>query len=193
MADWLLLRLPRNPTDQVSWILADARGNALSAPQTGALADAAVHGAGRHVCALVPSTDVLLAEPEVPVKAGTKLQQVVPYALEEQLAEDIDDLHFAIGKRASDSQVTPVAVVAHALMDDWISALKSAGLTPESMYADSDLLPENPGHAVALLEMDVVVIRPPVGPAISMPADAIVEALEIARNSGETAKERAAA
>ena len=60
-----------------------------------------MRAAGRRVCVLVPGTDVLLAEPEFPVKAGAKLQQVVPYALEEQLAEDIDDLHFAIGKRAA--------------------------------------------------------------------------------------------
>jgi general secretion pathway protein L len=189
MADWLLLRLPRNPTDEVSWILADGRGNAISAPQTGLLADVATHAVGRHICALVPSTDVLLAEPEVPVKAGTKLQQVVPYALEEQLAEDIDDLHFAVGKRATQSTTTPVAVVAHALIEDWINTLKSAGLMPETMHADSDLLPENPGHAVALLETDVIVVRPPVGPAISMPADALTEALEIARHSGQTGEQ----
>lgn len=186
MADWLLLRLPRNPADEVSWILADARGNAISAPQTTPLSEVAMRAAGRHICVLVPSTDVLLAEPEVPVKAGTKLQQVVPYALEEQLAEDIDDLHFAIGRRGGDSSTTPVAVVSHALMDDWLTLLKSAGVAPESMYADSDLLPENPGHAVALLETDVVVVRPPTGPAISMPVDALTEALEIARRSGET-------
>src|SRR5919198_4249519 len=133
MADWLLLRLPRNASGEVSWILADGRGSAITAPQTGPLVEVAPRAAGRRVCVLVPSTDVLLAEPEVPVKAGTKLQQVVPYALEEQLAEDIDDLHFAIGKRAGDSLTTPVAVVAHALMDDWLTTLKSGGITPEMM------------------------------------------------------------
>jgi len=177
--------MPRAPEQEASWILADARGNAISAPQSGPLEQAAQRAAGRHVCALVPGTDVLLTEPEVPVKAGTKLQQVVPYALEEQLADDIDDLHFAIGKRTQGSTTTPVAVVSHALMDEWLSALKSAGLAPECMYADSDLLPENPGHAVALLENDVVVVRPPVGSTISMPADALVEALLLARPKGE--------
>jgi general secretion pathway protein L len=189
MADWLLLRLPRTPGAEVSWIIADGRGSAITAPQTGQLAEVAPRAAGRRVCVLVPSTDVLLAEPEVPVKAGTKLQQVVPYALEEQLAEDIDDLHFAIGKRAGDSSTTPVAVVAHALMDDWLTTLKSAGIMPEMMYADSDLLPENPGHAVALLENDVIIVRPPVGPAISMPTDTLSEALEIARHAGQTGEQ----
>lgn len=189
MAEWLLLRLPRNASDEASWIIADARGNAISAPQSGPLEQATMRAAGRHICALVPSTDVLLAEPEVPVKAGTKLQQVVPYALEEQLAQDIDDLHFAIGKRTGDSQTTPVAVVAHSLMEDWLGTLKSAGLTPEYMYADCDLLPENPGHAVALLESDVVVVRPPIGPALSMPADALADALDIARHQGEAGEQ----
>ncbi len=185
MADWLLLRLPRDRQAQASWILADARGNALSAPQSGPLEQAAQRAAGRHVCVLVPGEDVLLAEPELPVKAGAKLQQIVPYALEEQLAEDIDDLHFAIGKRAASSAVTPVAVVALSLMDEWTSTLKAAGLAPESMYVDSDLLPHNPGHAVALLEDDIVTVRPPVGATFSMPADALTEALQLVRPAAE--------
>lgn len=188
MADWLLLRLPRNPAQEASWILADARGNAISAPQSGPLDEAARGAAGRHVCVLVPGTDVLLTEPELPAKAGAKLQQIVPYALEEQLAEDIDDLHFAIGKRAGDSATTPVAVVALSLMDEWTTALKAAGIQPDSMYADSDLLPANPGHAVALLEDDVITVRPPVGSTVSMPADALSEALQLVRPTTEAAE-----
>jgi general secretion pathway protein L len=185
MADWLLLRLPHDPAQETSWILADARGNPLSAPQIGALDIAAQRAVGRHVCVLVPGADVLLTEPELPAKAGAKLQQIVPYALEEQLAEDIDDLHFAIGKRAADSATTPVAVVALSLMDEWTSTLKAAGLSPESMYVESDLLPLNPGHAVALLEDDVVTVRPPAGATIAMPTDALTEALEMVRPAGE--------
>jgi general secretion pathway protein L len=185
MADWLLLRLPRNPQAEASWILADARGNAISAPQSGPLELAAQRAAGRHVCVLVPGTDVLLTEPELPVKAGAKLQQIVPYALEEHLAEDIDELHFAVGKRAGDTPTTPVAVVGLSLMDEWTNTLKAAGLVPESMYVDSDLLPLNPGHAVALLEDDVVTVRPPVGATISMPSDALTEALQLVKPSGD--------
>jgi general secretion pathway protein L len=122
----------------------------------------------------------------VPVKAGTKLQQVVPYALEEQLADDIDDLHFAIGKRVGQSTRTPVAVVTRALMDEWLTTLRSNGIEPESMYADSDLLPQNPGQAVALLEEDVIVVRPPSGSPVTLPADALGEALEIAQSIPES-------
>jgi general secretion pathway protein L len=183
MADWLLLRLPRTLDQPASWLVVDPRGNPSGPPQSGPLSLAAPRSVGRRICVLVPGTDVLLAEPEVPMKAGTKLQQVVPFALEEQLADDIDDLHFAIGKRVGESTRTPVAVVRRSLMDEWLTALKSSGLEPESMYADSDLLPENPGQAVALMEEDVVVVRPPLGSPVTLPAEALGEALEIAQQA----------
>ncbi|HXR88861.1 MAG TPA: type II secretion system protein GspL [Steroidobacteraceae bacterium] len=183
MADWLLLRLPRTPAQPATWLVVDPRGTPAGPPQSGPLSLAAPRTAGRRICVLVPGNDVLLAEPEVPTKAGTKLAQVVPYALEEQLAEDIDELHFAIGKRAPDSSRTPVAVVARTLLDEWLTLLKSSGIEPEAMYADSDLLPVNPGQSVALLEEDVVVVRPPGGSPVTLPADALDEALEIAQSS----------
>ena len=189
MADWLLIRLPRAPAEQASWIVVDARGAAIESPAGGPLALAQPAAAGRHVCVLVPGTDVLMMEPELPAKAGTKLAQMVPYALEEQLAEDIDDLHFAIGRRggadssgrrAGDAGRTPVAVVARALMDDWLSAVQTAGIVAERMYADTDLLPANPGQAVAWLDGDMIVVRPAGGAPVTMPADALAEALALA-------------
>jgi general secretion pathway protein L len=183
MADWLLIRLPRTPEQPATWLTVDPRGNPSGPPQSGPLSLAAPRAVGRRICVLVPGTDVLLAEPEVPMKAGTKLQQVVPYALEEQLADDIDDLHFAIGKRAADSARTPVAVIRRSLMDEWLTSLKSSGLDPESMYTESDLLPQNPGQAVALMEEDVVVVRPPLGSPVTLPVEALGEALEIAQQA----------
>src|SRR5690606_28376181 len=122
MAEWLLLRRPRTPTEPASGIHADARGNTLAAPQSGPLSLAPMPAGRPHVCVLVPGTDVLLAQPELPAKAGAKLQQIVPYALEEQLAEDIDNLHFAIGRRSGDSTTVPVAVVSQSLMDEWLTS-----------------------------------------------------------------------
>jgi general secretion pathway protein L len=185
MADWLLLRLPRAPAAIASWMVVDARGAAIEAPSSGALEGAAAAAAWRHVCLLVPGTDVLLLEPELPVKAGAKLAQMVPYALEEQLADDIDDLHFAIGRRSADSLRTQVAVVARSLMDEWLGAVQAVGIVPESVYADTDLLPANPGQAVAWLDGDTVVVRAAGASPIAMPADALAEALALARPADE--------
>jgi type II secretion system protein L len=46
------------------------------------------------------------------------------------------------------------------------------------------LLPQNPGQAVALMEEDVVVVRPPLGSPVTLPVEALGEALEIAQQQG---------
>src|SRR5438067_5160862 len=46
--------------------------------------------------------------------------------------------HFAIGKRASDSTRAPVAVVARALLDEWLATLRSSGIEPEAIHARSE-------------------------------------------------------
>ncbi len=186
MSEWLLLRLPQAGAELATWLVVDARGAPLSPPQSGPLALAAARAPGRRVCVLVGGADVLLAEPEVPVRAGAKLQQLVPYALEEHLAEDIDDLHFALGKRSGESTRVPVAVVARTLLDQWLAELRGAGLEPDAVYADSELLPQNPGQAVALLEADTVSVRPPGGTPVTLPADALGEALEIAHAGADS-------
>jgi len=181
MADWLLIRLSRETADPVSFLVADSAGRIVSAPQRGVLTQAAALAPGRRVCVLVPGADVVLTEVDVPVKTGARVQQVVPFALEEQLAEDIDQLHFAVGRRAGDSVRTPVAVVSRALMGEWLAALGGAGITAEAMYADSNLIPANPGQAVALLEGDGATVRPVGGSPVTMPVDALAEALELVR------------
>jgi general secretion pathway protein L len=186
MAEWLLLRLPRSSEQPATWLVVDAQGVPTGPPQSGPLNLAAARAATRRVCVLVPGAEVLLAEPEVPVKAGAKLLQLVPFALEEHLADNIEDLHFAIGRRTGDSTRVPVAVVARPLLDEWLTTLRAGGIDPEAVYADSDLLPQNPGQAVALLEEDAVFVRPPGGSPVTLPADALGEALVIAQSGADS-------
>jgi type II secretion system protein L len=76
-------------------------------------------------------------------------------------------------------------VVARALMDEWLNSVQAAGIVAESMYADTDLLPANPGQAVAWLDGDTVVVRPAGGSPVAMPADALEEALALALPADE--------
>src|SRR3974390_3335264 len=186
MSDWLLLRLPRSAGEQATWLVVDAHGAPQRPPQARPLGPRAARVAGRRVWVLVSGADVLLAEPDVPVRTGAKLAQLVPYALEEHLAEDIDDLQFALGKRAGDSTRVPVAVVSRALLDEWLATLRASGIEPDVMHADSDLLPHNPGQAVALLEADTVAVRAPGPAAGTLPADALGEALRIAQSGADS-------
>lgn len=178
MADWFVLRLPHAQTERVSWMPADARGQPLGAPQMGSLRQAADAAGLRRVAAVVPSSDVLITEVELPIKSGVRVQQVVPFALEEQLAADIETLHFAAGARDETSGRTSVAVVTRALMDQWIGELAAAGLTPEVLCTEASLLPDNPGHVVVMLEGDTLCVRRAGQSAQALPALDIGAALQ---------------
>ncbi len=183
MAEWLVLQLSRNLEEQCGWVVADERGQPLSAPRVGSLATAAGDGAGRRVAALVPSGDVLMTEVELPPKSGAKAQQIAPYALEEQLASDIDTLHFAVGARNPVNDRTAVAVVTRELMAQWHEALKNVGLDPDVICAETALLPDNPGHTVVLLDRDTLSIRRAGGVPLALPADDLTAALQAALGS----------
>lgn len=178
MADWFLLRLAHGHTERVSWMPADARGQPLGAPQFGTLWQAASAASGRRVAAIVPSSDVLSTEVELPVRSGVRVQQVVPFALEEQLAADIETLHFALGARDEATGRTSVAVVTRTLMDQWLAELAGAGVSAEIVCTEAALLPDNPGHVVVLLEGDMLCVRRAGQSTQSLPALDIATALQ---------------
>ncbi|MGH8230312.1 MAG: type II secretion system protein GspL [Steroidobacteraceae bacterium] len=180
MAEWLILQLSRGLEQRCGWMLADEHGQALSAPRVGPLAQAAGEAAGRRIAAIVPSSDVLMTAVELPSKGGVRAQQVAPYALEEQLAADIETLHFAVGSRDDVSGRTAVSVVTRTLIEQWLATLNAEGLVPEVLCAEAALLPDNPGHTVALLDADTVSVRRAGQPPTSLPADDLATTLEAA-------------
>lgn len=180
MADWLLIRISDDPT-VVDYLTSDAAGRIVEAARSGPWSEAAQHAAGRRICVLAPASDVLLTEAEVPAKSGARFQQIVPFALEEQLAQDIDSLHFAVGRRIGESPRIPVAVVSRALIEGWLAQMRGAGIEPECLYADSSLVPENPGQAVLVLSGDSVILRAAGSSPVTLPLAALDEALRLLR------------
>lgn len=180
MAEWLILRLPRAADGNAGWLVADAEGRPLQPLQSGPLAAAAPLAAGRRVVGLVPASEVLLAEVELPQGAAARAAQLVPYALEEQLVGDIDEQHFAVG-RAGAGPRTPVAVVAHGRMADWLGQLRAAGIEPAALHAEHALLPAVPGQAIGTLEGTQLCLRAGAAPAHSLeaPAGSLGASLEL--------------
>jgi len=190
MADWLLIRLARDAAAPASWVIADGAGRIVAREQRGSLSEAAALASSRRVCALVPAADVVLTEADVPAKSGVKAQQVVPFALEEQLADDVESLHFALGRRPpSEGSRIPVAVVSRAVLDTWLGELAAAGMKPEAVFAESELAPVNPGQAIAVLEGDDAIVRAPGALPVTMPIDALPEALQLARPASNASEE----
>ncbi len=179
MAQTLLLRLPTAGQDETEWLIVDDAGDSQTTRQRGSLTLAAAVSRGGRVVALAPATQILLAEPELPPGSGVKLARAVPFALEEQLTEDIDQLNFAIGRRHANG-ATPVAVVSRTVLQGWLADLRAAGLEPFALYPDISLIPENPGQTVLWLEQGRLAVRRPGALPFAVELSPVSEALVVA-------------
>ena len=192
MPEFLVVRLHSAAAETIGaaaeWMVMDGSGARRSNVQSGPLDLAVATAASRKVIVLVPGTDALLAEPVLPVKSGVKLAQVVPFALEEHLATDVEDLHFAVGKRES-RPGTPVAVVSHARMDAWLALLANAGLNADAIYPETAALPETPNAITLLIDGARVYVRRSDTRGAVLDVQPLIEALQLALASGEEARE----
>lgn len=132
MADIFCIHLGSG--DPVTWSLAG------QASRHGSLQEAAEKSVGHRAVVLVPAADVTLTGASMPAAQRQRLRQAVPFALEEQLAADVDRLHFALGKRDKSGWL-PVAVADRVCMDRWFAALNEAGIHSSAMLPDVLALP----------------------------------------------------
>lgn len=179
MPQTLLLRLPPAGQEETEWLTIDDTGDTGTIRQRGSLTLAAAVSRSGKVVALAPSTQILLAEPVLPPGSGMKLARAVPFALEEQLTEDIDQLSFAVGRRRSGGS-TPVAAVSRTVLQGWLSDLNAAGLEPLCMYPDISLMPENPSQTVLWLEKSRLAVRRPGALPFAVELSPVREALVVA-------------
>lgn len=199
MSETLFVRLPpgAEPGATLEWVLLDDAGARLDqgvhvglaqqpvADTTDdALASVAVEAPsrlpmGHRVVAFVPATEVSVAAVELPARSASKALQLAPFALEEQLAGDIEQLHFAVGEQ-EDSGKTPFVVCARAAMERWLEVLQGVGLNPAALVPDFLAVPANPGHTVVWLEGRMVTIRAPGQWPMLLDAEPLAAALELA-------------
>ena len=164
MARQLLVRLPRLDETDCEWAPVEG-GELVGAVERGTLEGAAEAAAGLRAILVVPADGVLLAETRVPGGGSVqRAQTAAKYALEEQLADDVEDLHFALGARR-DGDLWPVAVIDRDSMLRLGDACAAAGLRASAVVPETLALPlfdpdEPPGTVwTALVDGDTALVR----------------------------------
>ncbi len=180
MNQFLVLRLA-NP---YSWVITGADGGRLGPVATGELADAAPVANERQVVVIAPGSSVTLAKPELPVKSGAKLAQVVPYAMEESLAGEVEQFHFAIGA-TDEAGATQVAALRREELRSWLDVLAAAGIEPQAIVPDTLCMPDNPGKIVAVIDSGLLLVRAPGSLPVALDAEPLTESFTLAGLEGE--------
>ncbi|WP_162937833.1 type II secretion system protein GspL [Indioceanicola profundi] len=118
----LVLDLSAGAERPVPWACGLPGGDAVTdgvLPAAAALPSLELAEVGQ-VVALAPGTEVLLRDVRLPPK-GNALA-ALPFALEDELAVDLDRLHFALGAPRADGS-REAAAVDQALMERWRALL----------------------------------------------------------------------
>jgi general secretion pathway protein L len=167
-----------------AWGAFDATGRLVGALGAGSLEAAHAALAGRRCTVLVDALDVLSAEATLPAASQTRLRQIVPFSLEEQLASDVEELAFAIGAKLP-SGATQVAAVAKECMDAWLACLRAAGIVPHALVSEADGVPDIPATLVVVLESERIALRRPGHAPLVLDGLDLRDALALVRTSGD--------
>lgn len=187
MAENLFLRVGRvNGEDHLEWLLLDevsgiirlrGEGNQASFAEISTSFD--ISGA---TYVMLHGEDILLTSVNVPSKQPRQILQAVPFLVEESLAQDVEDCHFAIGQRNSAGDIN-VAIIDHDLLRDRLNLLKELHIQPSLIT--SDVLQskwsasEGDNVCQVMLESDRAIIGYGDGLGFAVPAHSLAMALTL--------------
>ncbi|MBK7543836.1 MAG: type II secretion system protein GspL [Candidatus Competibacteraceae bacterium] len=124
----------------------------------GALSELAAEAAGARQILVAPGEAIMLNPVIVPSRKRTTWARAIPYALEDQLVEDIEALHFVLGNTPEGDRL-PVAIVNHSALRAWLDVCHLNGIAPAAAIPDILLVPWQEGDWSVLLEDRRAVVR----------------------------------
>lgn len=160
MSEQLFIRLAENAHSPIQWGIKNNEQSAFM--QQGTLESVAqldeistlCHS--RRVIVLVPSSKIYYTLADFPSKQARHISRALPFALEEQLADDIQTLHFATQKHLENG-LLPVAVVRHPLMQQWLGYFADADIEPYALVPECLLMTHQANQWTLYLDDDQLI------------------------------------
>ncbi len=165
MAENLIIRLASQPQEKIHWLIWSnteqsiiASGELTGAEQLSQLQEKSLT---RQVTVLVPAADIAFKSLKVPAKSKKAMQMAAPFMVEDDLAQEVEQLFFAYGepKIADTDDNCFIAIVERAQMQTWLDWLELAGIKTHRLVPDVLLLPETTGAWQAIALDDAVLLR----------------------------------
>jgi general secretion pathway protein L len=93
---------------------------------------------------LIPGDEALFCLADIPAKQSRFIGQALPYAVEEQIAQDIETVHLALGRRGDNGY--QVAAIDKKRMAHWVTLFRGWEYAKlEGIFPDAALLPVTTG------------------------------------------------
>ena len=148
MSDTLLIHYNIENAQQATWALCNNDGELTGKITTGSLAELSEASADRTSVVLLNSHCLHINHLQLPTQNLQKLLKAVPYAIEEYIADDVEDFHFVVARNNS---FTSVVGIKKATLNNIIQVFHDAGVTPEKIIPDALCLAADDGEQWACL------------------------------------------
>lgn len=146
------------PILQVDWLIRDAHGNHLETVLRGDLSQLKA-AEEDEIQVVVPAQEILLTEVTLPPLNAYRLQQALPYALEEQVLDELELLHFTPAPPNPVHGKTPVAIVKKTVLTAWLSLCHNQGLHPDQLIPAIFTLPYHENQWQVLIQGNTATVR----------------------------------
>lgn len=169
----------------VKWVL-EKDGDDANDCGTVKLSNAAELIQDRRVVILLPLEQLYISSVSVQTKNKKQLEKAVPFALEDDLVQDIEDMHFALGRRTENREI-PVSVISKAHLDHLIKMLSNVNILPDIITADIYGLEYSDEQWTLCIDDGHVIARTSEWDGFTCEAADFVEFMQIAVNEQEQA------
>jgi len=142
---------------QGRWVLCN-NGKPLGTMIKGPLTSAAKAARDARVIVIVPGEDVVVTEVNLPGQNRQRLNAALPFALEDQIIDDVADLHFVLGPRHGNGNYV-VSIVNRERMTMWTEICEELGLRIDVMVPDTLALSTGIGTWTIILEDQRSIVR----------------------------------
>lgn len=137
----------REPADECPVFWQKASGECLQL----ALAECARRLEGVPVALIVPMEWASAFLVSLPTVKARWRQQALAYAVEDMLAEEVEQFHLALGEQTADGRHRVLALP-RARLAGWLGRLEALGVQVAAIHIDADLLPRDGEQALLLGE-----------------------------------------
>jgi len=136
MSETLLIHYNIDHPHQATWSLCNEAGELTGRISTGTLQELSAAAERQHAIVLLNSQCLHINQLHLPTQNLQKMLKAVPYAIEEFIAEDIDDFHFVIAKNKRDNS-TAVVGINKTTLKNIIQVFQDANITVDKIIPDA--------------------------------------------------------
>ncbi|NOQ89431.1 MAG: hypothetical protein GQ549_00630 [Gammaproteobacteria bacterium] len=136
MSETLLIHYNINNAQQATWSWCNTAGELTGKITTGTIAELAEVASEQSAIVLLNSQCLHINQLQLPTQNLQKLLKAVPYAIEEFIADDVDDFHFVIHRNKHDNS-TSVVGINKATLKNIIQLFQTANINVEKIIPDA--------------------------------------------------------